>query len=147
MSINANATQLVNICCDQAHELLRSAGEFYPFAFGFSAQNRVIPVMNYFGEEFPTSLQVLTNLQKALAVSHQKYDFSEVAICSNVRWRDHITQELHDAIQICVDSIHTANQFDFYQSYSLGEKIDYATPVVEHGTLSFFSGINQKSIK
>ena len=138
MSINANATQLVNVCCDQAHELLQSAGEFYPFAFGFSPQNGVIPVMTYFGEEFPTSLQVLTNLKKALAVSHQKHHFSEVAICSNVQLRDHITQELHDAIQICVDSIYAANKFDFYQTYNLGEKINYETPVVEFGTLCFF---------
>lgn len=78
--------KIIEICIAQAKSLLEEFDEFYPFAYALKNDSAIVPILTFFGDDFPTSQNMIIELEKALNISDKKNNYIGVAICSNVQF-------------------------------------------------------------
>jgi hypothetical protein len=116
--------------------LLEEFGEFYPFAFAMKKDLTIVPIMVHFGDEFPSSKQVIEELEKALKVSDENQNYIGVAICSDVKDTDNQL----DALEIRVDFLEDVT-INFYEIYKLSDENVFSIEdeILEKGSLLLFN--------
>lgn len=131
---------LKNVCLLHAEALLEEFGEFYPIAFGISSNSVIVPVLTYFGEEHPVSIDVIKNLELALKKSDEANEFEGVAICVDVLATPPYMAEKKDALEIRMD-FKNSERINYYLPYNKGDKgnIFFLDEYQSEGTLNFFS--------
>jgi hypothetical protein len=125
--------KLIEVCIGQAKSLLEEFKEFYPFAFAMEQDLTIVPVMAYWGEEFPSSKTAIEELEKALKISSERHNYVGVAICSDVLFNK------SDALQIRVDFLDDAT-IDIYEIYTISDENVFSIQdeILEKGTFLFF---------
>ena len=133
--------KIIEICIRQAISLLEESNEFYPFAFAIKADSNIVPIITFFGDEFPTSQNMIIELEKALEVGNKKNNYIGVAICCNVEYtNDSIINKKVDALEIRVDFL-DGPTINFYEIYKLSDENTFfiEDEFLENGNLLFFN--------
>jgi len=76
-------TELINAVLDHASHLLKSYGEFYPFAIIRKVDGTLQPLNTYEGKEKPSASEHLNQLEKTLQSSFDKYEYDSFGIGVN----------------------------------------------------------------
>lgn len=133
--------RIIEICIAQAKSLLEEFNEFFPFAFALKKDSTIVPISTFWGDDFPTSQNMINELEKAFDINDEKNNYIGVAICSNVQYSYDGTQEKKvDALEIRVDFL-AGPTINFYETYKLSDKNIFVITdeLLEKGTLLFFN--------
>jgi hypothetical protein len=111
-----------------AEAYLNEFGEFYPFGITMDRRGLVKPFDTYFNEEYPTSVEVIDNLEKAYKtiIGTNQSEYKIISICSDVLVTPPYLDDKTDALEIRIN-------------YLPNECINYYVPYKknEDGTISF----------
>ncbi|HWV73973.1 MAG TPA: hypothetical protein VN040_19775 [Pseudosphingobacterium sp.] len=115
---------LINACKKNAESLLLEFSEFYPFALGLTATEEIVSVNAQMpdDDEFPTSENVISELQKALELSNRGNHFTEVCICLDVKVNIPKSQNATDALEIRLN-FRDYNPLNYYSPYTVNNNI------------------------
>lgn len=124
----------------QAQHYLKEFGEFYPFAAVIESNGELKPTSVYFGEENPVSIDVISNLEKALQKGIKDNGYKAVAICVDVMTIPPYGKQKMDAIEIRIDQEKSDN-LNFYIPYEKLESGEYKFYDIftNKGTLSLYT--------
>jgi uncharacterized protein YqgV (UPF0045/DUF77 family) len=118
----------------QAKSLIEEFNEFYPFGAAIKANSELTPVSTYFEEEYPSSIDVIKHLEKALKKSFQEERFISVAICSDVMVKDNLSDEKIEALEIRFQN--RSQNYNVYIPYRKSENIvEFLDEYKDVGTL------------
>ena len=134
--------KIKGICISQAKVFLLEVGEFFPFAYGLTSENKVVPVMIYFGENQPSSIAVIRNLEIAFKTNNETENYISVAICSDVLSVPPFANEKIDSIEIRIDFIDD-NSVNFYIPYKKNDSNQFIffEEYKTEGTFNFYDSI------
>lgn len=90
--------ELKTTILSQAKYFLEESGEFYPFAFVISKENRIKPIGAYFEGDYPSSAAIVELLEKTVFDGLKKKEYLLGAVASDVF--TNIDNEQRSALQI-----------------------------------------------
>jgi hypothetical protein len=96
--MNQDYDRLKNNIIAQANYFLKKAGEFYPFGAAINKNYDLSPIGIYFGEEFPSSLDVLTHLEEVIKKGIQNAEYLSAAVCVDIHIN--VEQQKQNALEI-----------------------------------------------
>nr|WP_121271548.1 hypothetical protein [Pedobacter schmidteae] len=70
-----NIEKLIKVIKEQVQTFLLDAGEFYPFGTCIDRNDQIKPISAYLNDDFPSSLELISMLEKRLKEGVQNGDF------------------------------------------------------------------------
>ena len=106
-------------------DLIKIYGEFFPIASAIKANDSIVHIGTYNGNERPSSDQLIADLKKSLKAKKEEY--TTIAIFYNVRVIDPNTNVKTDAIAVFVETKKEKVAFTFYYPYTLTKDNKFTT--------------------
>lgn len=96
---------LMNEAIDFAETLLNKNGEFFPFGQAMNADNEIVSVAAYDGDECPPSQELIDMLKSAFRSRGKEGEYIACALAYDVRIRSQEDGEPIDAVAIDLDNV------------------------------------------
>jgi hypothetical protein len=97
-------TELFDYCLDFASQMLRAAGEFYPFGGTLGKDGEVAAVGGSDGNDYPAPRDIYRILSEAFANSAATGEALAVALAANVDVPEDYDSPYQDAIRVHIES-------------------------------------------
>lgn len=130
---------IVSYFTNLSTHLLNKFGEFFPIAMGINEKGEIVPLHVYFGDEHPTSEQVIAEFQVAFKKLASENKFTLFAICSDVFIAPPYLTHKTDALEIRYQN-NEKGSTNIYVPYKRNEKgiLVFLESYEKNGSLDIF---------